>query len=53
MNGIGVYSWPDGKMYIGEYVDNFKQGYGIFKLENGNIHSGYWKKGKGNGPGTY
>lgn len=30
MNGKGVFTWPDGRMYIGEYKDDKKQGRGEF-----------------------
>ena len=53
MDGIGYYSWTDGKRYLGEYKDNDKDGFGIHKFANGALHQGYWTKGKGNGPGSY
>lgn len=28
MNGEGVYTWPDGKRYIGEYKSDLKHGVG-------------------------
>jgi hypothetical protein len=30
MNGSGITSWPDGKKYEGEYLDDKKHGQGIF-----------------------
>ena len=31
MHGKGELIWPDGRRYDGEYVDDKKQGYGIFE----------------------
>ena len=30
MYGKGLYSWPDGKKYEGDFVDNEKVGEGVF-----------------------
>ena len=31
MHGIGVFTWDDGRKYTGEYVDDKKEGHGIFE----------------------
>lgn len=31
MQGQGVYTWPDGKIYEGKYLEDQKHGFGIFK----------------------
>lgn len=31
MDGKGLFTWADGRKYIGEYVDDKKQGHGIFE----------------------
>jgi hypothetical protein len=31
MNGKGLYKWPDGRQYEGEYKDDKKEGYGEFQ----------------------
>lgn len=28
MHGKGIFSWPDGKKYIGQYLEDKKAGYG-------------------------
>ena len=28
MEGYGTFTWPDGRLYVGEYVDDMKQGEG-------------------------
>lgn len=30
MNGRGIFSWVDGKKFVGEYLDDKKHGDGIF-----------------------
>jgi hypothetical protein len=30
MEGEGVFKWPDGRKYEGEYVDDKKEGRGVF-----------------------
>lgn len=30
MEGVGVYTWADGRRYEGEYQDDKKHGYGIY-----------------------
>lgn len=31
MNGKGIFTWIDGRKYIGEYLEDKKHGYGIFE----------------------
>jgi len=31
MEGFGRFMWPDGRMYEGDYVDDKKEGFGLFK----------------------
>jgi hypothetical protein len=31
MDGEGVFVWPDGRKYHGQYRDDKKEGYGIFE----------------------
>ncbi|MFN9901019.1 MAG: membrane-binding protein, partial [bacterium] len=30
MHGQGVFSWPDGRRYEGEYLQDKKHGFGIY-----------------------
>jgi len=30
MSGKGVNTWPDGRSYVGEYLNDKKEGYGIY-----------------------
>ena len=31
MDGEGVFTWPDGRKYTGQYRDDKKEGYGVFE----------------------
>ena len=37
MDGRGVFSWPDGRKYEGEYVKDLKEGVGRFVWPDGLI----------------
>ena len=50
MNGKGKYTWPNGSEYVGEYVNDVKQGYGIYKNE-GIVYEGNWVNGFKHGKG--
>ena len=38
MEGKGTFSWTDGRVYEGEWVNNKKHGKGTFKWEDGRIY---------------
>ena len=46
MDGNGVYHWPDGRKYEGEYQMGHKQGYGTVYWKDGKKYTGYWKNNK-------
>ena len=52
MEGLGVYKWSDGKSYIGEYHNDRKHGYGIYKW-GAKLYMGQWKRGQQSGLGIY
>ena len=43
---MGYFTWPDGRIYHGEYLDDKKHGFGEFKYADGRMYSGYWMNGK-------
>jgi len=49
----GIYSYPDGSRYIGEFRDNKRSGQGTLTFTNGDKYVGEWSDGKENGHGTY
>ena len=52
MNGIGHMIWHDsGKMYYGHYLNNKKDGLGIFYWGLNKKWVGYWKDGLRDGAG--
>jgi len=53
MEGIGIYTWSDGRVYQGLYRDDKKHGYGIYQWTDGRIYEGYWYRGKQHGLGIY
>ncbi len=46
MSGQGEFTWPDGRNYVGGYVDDKKEGYGVFTWPDGREYAGNWSKGK-------
>ena len=46
MHGRGVFTWPDGRKYEGEYVNDKKHGEGVFTWPDGRKYVGGWYDGK-------
>ena len=42
MHDFGVYTWPDGRKYEGEYKEDLKHGYGTYVWPGGKKYEGYW-----------
>eukprot|EP00747_Dinoflagellata_sp_TGD_P054634 gnl/TRDRNA2_/TRDRNA2_149124_c0_seq1.p1 gnl/TRDRNA2_/TRDRNA2_149124_c0~~gnl/TRDRNA2_/TRDRNA2_149124_c0_seq1.p1 ORF type:complete len:119 (+),score=13.23 gnl/TRDRNA2_/TRDRNA2_149124_c0_seq1:97-453(+) len=51
MHGEGRYKWPDGRVYEGQYVRDFKEGEGSFFWADGRRFVGQWKEGLQDGYG--
>ena len=51
MWGNGMFMWPDGRIYKGEYVDDKKEGFGTYYWPDGRKYEGMWKNGFQNGEG--
>ena len=43
-NGYGIFTFPDGRKYVGESKDNKKHGQGAFTWASGAEYVGEWKK---------
>ena len=43
--------WPDGRKYDGDYVDDQKEGFGIYFWPDGKRYEGQWSDGKQHGEG--
>jgi hypothetical protein len=52
MHGQGVFIWPDGRKYEGEYQNNKKNGRGVFSWKEGKAITCMWKDGIRSGEGT-
>ena len=51
MQGKGIFTWPDGRKYEGEFINDKKEGYGTFYWPDGKIYKGNWKDGQQDGEG--
>lgn len=40
MHGKGIFRWPDGRVYEGDYVDDKKEGFGKVIWPDGRIYEG-------------
>ena len=46
MHGRGLFKWPDGRMYDGEYMNDKKHGKGTLISAHGRRKEGLWANGK-------
>lgn len=46
MNGQGIFTWPDGRRYEGEYFNDKKHGFGIYTWSNNRQYAGQWENGQ-------
>ena len=51
MDGRGMFTWKDGRVYDGEYKEDIKHGQGMFKWPDGRTWDGQWRNGKQHGSG--
>ena len=52
MDGKGVFLWPDGRKYEGNYENDLKSGFGIYCWKDEEKrYEGLWKLGKQEGNG--
>jgi hypothetical protein len=49
----GTYTYANGNVYVGEFVNNWRHGYGKLEFANGDVYEGQWIDGKKNGHGKY
>jgi hypothetical protein len=51
MHGRGIFTWPDGRKYEGEYYNDKKHGVGTYTWADGKRYEGEWQNGRQNGSG--
>ena len=44
--GHGVFIWPDGRKYVGNWMNGHQDGIAHFTSANGHTRQGCWKNGK-------
>ena len=44
-SGLGMLKFPDGRKYIGEFVDGLQHGIGAYVISNDESFVSIWKKG--------
>ena len=49
MNGSGIYTFPDGATFDGQWKDDLKHGNGVYTYADGFKQEGTYKDGKLNG----
>jgi hypothetical protein len=49
-HGRGVYTWADGRVYSGDFVNDEMDGYGVLEETDGTTIFGYWTAGERDGP---
>jgi hypothetical protein len=52
-NGPGIYAWPDGSNYAGNFLNGKFHGQGTYSWADGKKYTGGFKNDKRNGLGTY
>jgi hypothetical protein len=46
MHGKGIFTWIDGRKYVGDYKNDKKHGHGVFHWPDKRKYEGFWKNGK-------
>lgn len=44
--GVGIFFWPDGRIYEGAWKNGKQHGYGRYCSQNNEEKYGYWENGK-------
>lgn len=51
-NGRGMYTWPGGFTFLGNFKNGIIEGRGIYAWPDGKIYDGQWEQGMRSGNGT-
>jgi hypothetical protein len=49
--GLGVFCWPEGRRYEGNFSQDRRNGFGIMMWPNGRWYAGFWREGAKDGEG--
>jgi hypothetical protein len=52
-NGKATFTFPNGRIYVGEFKDGIENGQGTLTYTSGNKYVGEFKDGKSHGQGTF
>ena len=44
--GFGIFTWPDGRKYIGNWKEGVQEGEGDYIFSSGVMKKGIWSNGK-------
>ena len=53
LNGYGIYTWADGSVYAGDFIDKQRMGLGKTRWPGGSFYEGEYLGGDFHGKGTY
>lgn len=53
MDGVGVYQWKEGDLYLGEYAKDKRHGYGVYSTAAASLFEGQYFAGQRDGYGVY
>ena len=53
MHGFGLFRWATGRVYIGDWASDLKEGVGILTFKGGNEYSGEFRNDRRQGYGYY
>lgn len=52
-NGVGIYQWENGDIFLGQWVNGYRTGLGRYDWANGSLYIGYLKDNLLDGYGDY
>lgn len=53
MHGKGVYTWPDGRIYSGNFQNDQRNGFGVYEWGDGRVYKGFFENGLQHGRGHF
>jgi hypothetical protein len=53
MDGLGLYYWPAGDIFMGEYAQDKRHGSGVYTSVKGAVYKGEYKQGDRSGWGEF